>query len=161
MDEIIIKTANYPRFADGRIDYSSERVCFALNCVVVCGDEILLTRRSQDVLAYPGTLNGISGFIDRTDLSIEEQARIELQEEVCAPLDLVEKMLVSEPFVQVDEGIGREWHVYAVLVEFKEKFTPKLNWENKEVGWYKISEAKELELMKGFRETLDKALSLR
>jgi hypothetical protein len=161
MDEISQKTADYPRFADGRIDYSKERICFVLNCVVVCGDEVLLTRRSQGVLAYPGTLNGVSGFIDRTDISVEEQARIELEEELCAPLDQIERMVVDKPFTQEAKEINREWHVYAVLVEFKQKFSPKINWENKEVGWHSINDARHLKLMPGFGETLDRALALR
>lgn len=161
MDEIAQQTKNYPRFPDGRINYSHERVCFVINCVVVAGDEILLTRRGQDVLAYPEATNGISGFIDRTDMSLEEQAKLELSEELKAPLDKITQLYISEPFIQTDEEIGREWHIYAVLAEFTQKFKPAINWENKEAKWHKIDEAKQLDLMKGFRETLETALNLR
>ena len=46
-------TADYPRFEDGRVNYTDERVCFVLNCVVVSGDQVLLTKRSSEVIAYP------------------------------------------------------------------------------------------------------------
>ena len=75
-------TAGYPRFEDGRVNYTDERVCFVLNCVVVSDDQILLTKRSSEVIAYPGLVNGISGFIDNPNLSIEDIAYSELAEEV-------------------------------------------------------------------------------
>lgn len=154
-------TADYPKFEDGRIDYTNERVCFVLNCVVVSGSEVLLTERSSNVIAYPDTINGISGFIDRVDVSIEEQARTELSEELQAPLSQIERLEVHAPMIQVDQVINREWHVCVVLVEFRSKFRPETNWENKSAKWYKITEATELELMPGFDETLKVALAMR
>lgn len=159
--EIKNATKTYPKFDDGRIDYSKERICFVLNCVVVSGDMVLLTRRGADVIAYPNMINGISGFIDRTDLSIEDLARDELADELNAPLTKIKRFVPSTPFVQVDDSINREWHVVAILVEFVETFAPKLNWENKSAQWYKIEEARKLDLMPGFRETLETALKLR
>lgn len=154
-------TRDYPRFDDGRIDYTNEKVCFVLNCVVIYGDEILMTKRSADVIAYPNTLNGVSGFIDRTDLDIEELAKNELREELNAPIEKIIKFKISQPFIQIDESINREWHVFAVLAEFSEQFIPKINWENKSAEWFKIDDLKTMSLMPGFKETLDIALSLR
>ena len=154
-------TAGYPRFADGRIDYSNERVCFVLNCVVVSGNWVLLTKRSDKVIAYPGAINGISGFIDNTSVRLEELAKNELSEEVAAPIKEIQALKISQPFIQVDDKINREWHVYAVLVEFSRKFKPSINWENKQAKWYKIAEARSLELLPGFAETMDAALKMR
>src|SRR3989344_3218221 len=151
-------TKLYPRFADGRIDYSKERVCFVLNCVVLYADKVLLTKRSADVIAYPNTINGISGFIDKTYMSIQDLARNELVEEVGAPIETIKKLVVSRSFIQIDNNINREWHIVAVLVEFSSIFDPKVNWENKSAQWYKIEEATEMALMPGFSETLDIAL---
>lgn len=161
INDIVKLTADYPRFSDGRIDYSHERVCFVVNCVVVCGDEVLLTRRSADVIAYPNTLNGVSGFLDRTDISIEEQIRVELHEELQAPLYDVQRLVLHEPVVQIDEEIKREWHVWIALAEFSKKFEPVINWENKSVRWHDIRSARRLELMPGFEHTLQIALSMR
>jgi hypothetical protein len=154
-------TKNYPRFADGRIDYTNERVCFVLNCVVCYENQVLLTKRSADVIAYPSTINGVSGFIDQTNISLEDMAKNELCEELNAPLDKLTKLIVSKPFVQIDDDINREWHVYAVLAEFSEKFQPKINWENKTAEWFELDLAKKMQLMRGFPETLEIALSFR
>lgn len=161
MDHIRQATKNYPRFSDGRIDYTNERVCFVLNCVVYCRDQILLTRRSAHVIAYPNTISGISGFIDRTDSTIADVAKNELKEELGAPLNRLHRLVVSKPFLQIDTKINREWHVYAVLVEFSELFQPVINWENKSAKWFDLASLRREELMKGFDETLNIALALR
>lgn len=161
MKSISDATKDYPRFDDGRIDYTNERTCFVLNCVVVCGEKILLTKRGNDVIAYPNTLNGVSGFIDDTTITLEEQAKTELVEELQMPLDIVKSIKLSEPFIQVDEAINREWHVYAGLVELSQEFAPVVNWENKTAEWFAISDAQAMELMPGFPETLKVALALR
>lgn len=101
------------------------------------------------------------GFIDRTDMSIEDLARNELAEELSAPIETINRLIVSQPFVQIDDSINREWHVVAILVEFSEIFDPKINWENKSAQWYTIREAAKMTLMPGFSETLETALKLR
>ncbi len=154
-------TENYPKFADGRIDYSNERVCYVLNCVVVSGDKVLLTKRSADVSTYPNTINGISGFIDDTSRTLEELATTELIEELDAPLEYLRYMNVAEPFIQVDDEISREWHVYTVLVEFTKEFTPATNWENKSAQWFHVNDVPNMKLMRGFLETFQTAIKLR
>jgi hypothetical protein len=149
--------SGYPQFDDGRVDYTRERVCYALNCTVFCNNEILLTRRSAKVIAYPGTLNGVSGFIDRLDLPIEEMTQNELAEELDQTAD---KVIVGKMIIQIDESINREWRVYPVLAIFNKKFTPKTNWENTSAEWYDINEIKTLNLMPGSREAMTEALSL-
>jgi len=159
LDEAAVElVAGYPKFEDGRVDYSRAKVSYCLNCVAVAGDEVLLTVRSERVNIYPGAVSGVSGYVDRPDLAVEEQARIELDEEVGAP---EAKITAGEMMVQVDERLGREWRIFPVLAEFDEKFVPKLNWENQAAEWYKIEEAREMELMPGFAEILEEALKLR
>ena len=158
---IVSATRTYPHFSDGRVDYTHERVCFVLNCVVVAGKNILLTKRSNDVIAYPNTINGISGFIDDMTKSIEATAMTELTEEVCAPIDELLRVSISQPFMQIDQSIGREWHVYAVLAEFKQQFEPTINWENKSATWYPISEVSQMDCMPGFLDTFRVALQLK
>jgi len=150
--------SKYPKFSDGRVDYTNKRICYCLNCTAICDDEVLLTLRSEDVMAYPNTINGISGFIDQPSLSINETARIELDEELCAPKDA--KITVGKMLIQVDEELNREWRVFPVLVEFDKKFIPKTNWENKTAKWYKINDVKNLKLMPGFLATFSVALRL-
>ncbi len=161
MQEIAQAIKNYPKFTDGRIDYTNERVCYVLNCVVVSGNKVLLTQRGADVVAYPNTLNGVSGFIDDTTKTLEEIARQELIEELNAPLDKLEYISISEPFIQIDNKINREWHVYAVLVEFTNIFKPTTNWENKSAEWFLIKDVPNMELMWGFLKTFQTAIKLR
>lgn len=158
MEEIKRLTKNYPRFKDGRIDYSDERICFVLNCVIVCGDEILLAKRSNNLIAYPGCINGISGFIDRTDLTIDEQAYAELEEELGVKPSDVKNLKICKKIIQNDESINREWHVFVVLVELKRKTQLNLNWENQSATWYQISSSFDLKLMPGFINTLGVAI---
>ncbi len=161
MEQISFATKKYPRFIDGRIDYTNERVCYVLNCVVVAGDKVLLTQRGADVIAYPNTINGISGFIDDTSKTLEEIAKQELVEELKAPLEKLQRMVVSKPFMQVDDEINREWCVYAVLAEFSNEFAPTTNWENKSAEWVEVNDVPNMELMPGFLETFQLAMTLR
>ena len=161
MDHIRQATASYPRFDDGRIDYTNEHVCFVLNCVVVCGDQVLLTKRGENVITYPGGISGVSGFIDDLDSDLEAIARNELSEEVALPLESIESMAISNMMIEVDEKLNREWHLFAVLVELSNIFTPQTNWENKSAQWFTIEEAWRLPLNVGFPEVLTTALSLR
>jgi hypothetical protein len=161
IEQIQNATKGYPRFPDGRINYTNERICFVLNCVVCYKDQILLTKRSADVSTCPSTISGVSGFVDQVNMPIEDMAKNELIEELKAPLDKLTKLIVSKSFIQTDNDINREWHIYAVLAEFSEKFQPKTNWENKTAEWFEIDQAKSMQLMPGFPETLRKALDLR
>ncbi len=161
MHEIATATKSYPRFADGRIDYTNERVCYVLNCVVVSGTDVLLTKRSADVIAYPNTINGVSGFIDDTSKTLEEIATTELTEELEAPIEKLKRLKVAKPFIQIDDEIHREWHVYTVLAEFEATFVPQTNWENKSATWFAIRDVPDMTLMRGFLETFQTAMKLR
>ena len=154
-------TADYPRFEDGRVNYTDERVCFVLNCVVVSGDQVLLTKRSSEVIAYPELVNGISGFIDNPNLSIEDIAYGELAEEIGISGQHIINMKLSQPFVQIDQQLDREWHVIAILVELASTVTPRLNWENKSAAWFNLEEVPKMKLMPGFAETVGAALAMR
>lgn len=155
---IIDLISTYPKFDDGRIDYSDVRVCPVVNCVVRCGEMVLLTRRGEDVIAYPNTINGISGFIDEIK-PLEDVLYQELSEEVGLEKRAVKQLKIFPEIIQVDDEINREWHVYPALATIDNMFEPKINWENKEAVWMTIDEAKSQELMPGFREVLETAIS--
>lgn len=157
-DDIVALISTYPKFDDGRIDYHTARVCPVVNCVVRCGDMVLMTRRGEEVLAYPNMINGISGFIDEIK-PLEDVVYQELIEELGLGKEDVKELNVFPKIVQVDDELNREWHVYPALAVVDEMFEPKINWENKEAVWMTIEQAKSQELMRGFREVLDVALS--
>lgn len=70
-------------------------------------------------------------------------------------------MKLSQPFVQIDQQLDREWHVVAILVELASTVTPRLNWENKSAAWFNLKEVPKMKLMPGFAETVTTALAMR
>lgn len=157
MDEVEQLTKNYPRFADGRIDYTHARACAVLNCTVVYRDEVLLAFRGKNLIAYPETWNGISGFIDEIK-PFDEIVRDELAEEVNIQPDAIAEIIIRPKMVQVDEAIDREWHVWPVLVVLGHIPDIKTNWENKEVKWVAKDEVLGLMLMPFYAETFRAAI---
>ena len=152
MDEIAELTKFYPHFADGRIDYTNERVCPVINCTVLCGNEVLLAYRSAEVIAYPETWNGISGFIDELQ-PLESIIKEELLREVNIHEEDIKGISLFDKLIQEDEAINREWHVYPMLVELKRKPLVKTNWEHKEAKWVAKDKVLKLALMPFYAET--------
>lgn len=149
-------TKGLPKFIDGRIDFTGVRKAPVLNVVVAYKDEILIVKRSDNVSAYQGLWNGISGFIDEPK-SIEEFASQELGEELSVnPADAT--IVVCEPYEVDDKGINRVWVVYPVLAEFKEKPKITLDWEHTDYKWIKRSELSDFEYVKDFDKSVDIAL---
>jgi ADP-ribose pyrophosphatase YjhB (NUDIX family) len=151
------KIKRYPKFKDGRVDYTNERVCPVVNCVVMCGDKVLLTERGPDVIAYPNTWNGVSGFIDTFD-SLEKIVSEELNEELCLDPKDIKELTVLDELLQVDDNINREWHVFPVLAVVDRQFKPKTNWENKTAHWLSVSDVRKRDLLPGFEAVLDAVL---
>lgn len=112
-------------------------------------------------MAHAGKYSGISGFIDRTDCSIIDIARIELEEELRAPLTDIVVCDVGNPVIVDDSSTGRVWHDYPVLVEFTHEFTPTINWENTSAQWYDLDDIDYLPFVPQFNRTLRAALALR
>lgn len=160
-DEILASTASYPRFSDGRIDYTHQRRCYGVMCIVMCGERILLVRRSDKVMAHSGLYSGISGFIDDEKLGITDTALLELHEEVDAPAGHIVHIAAAEPVVTVEESLGREWVDYPVLVEFSHEFVPKINWEATDAGWYDIAAIASLPMTPDFLRVLRAVQPLR
>jgi 8-oxo-dGTP pyrophosphatase MutT (NUDIX family) len=155
----LLKT--YPKFADGRVDYHGQKICYATLSIVTADNKFLLTRRSNQVAHYQNKLDVVAGYLDQPDLSIEESARIELAEEIAAPLDEIKDTKVVGPVIFVDDVIDREWRDYYVFFEFARQFQPKLNWENSAAGWYSLGELEQLqnEMIPKFYERLVKVLN--
>ncbi len=158
---IAYQTKDYPRLPDGRIDYTGQPICFVFNCVVCYGDEILLVRRSQQEVEQPRMLNGVSGFIDRTDTSITVLAGQELAEELGIDPRDTTIMVAQQPLMQIDAAHSRQWYVYPVLVECAQRITPRLNAENSAAAWYPLTAIDALPLLPFYHETLRAGLAMR
>lgn len=154
VQELEAMTKHYPRFADGRIDYTQARVCPVVNCTVMYGDEVLLTFRSAEVIAYPETWSGVSGFVDVIQ-PLEKTVLTELEEEVGIAEEHVEELVVFDKIVQADEALGREWHVFPAYARLQYKPEIRTNWENKHAVWVPRHEVLEMALLPGYRAVFE------
>ncbi|MDX1766026.1 MAG: NUDIX domain-containing protein [Candidatus Saccharimonadales bacterium] len=127
-------TEDLPKFPDGRYNFSEARKAPVVNCAVYSGGKLLILKRSDTVIAYPGKWNGISGFIDTLD-PIEEIARWELKEEAGIDDSLIASLEVLEPHEYVDSQIARTWVVFPVRVLLNRGPEIRLNEEHTEYKW--------------------------
>lgn len=129
-----------------------------LNVVVYYEGKILIVKRSQKVGTYRGLWNGISGFIDEPK-SIEEFAKQELMEEVAFDERVIASMGVCRPYEVDDQGIGRTWVVYPVLVMLRQKPAITLDWEHTDFAWINPEALKGYEYVKDFDVSVREALA--
>jgi len=125
---------NLPRFGDGRINYSSADIVPTISIIVQYKGEILIFKRSEELNAYPGLWNGVSGYLDEVQ-PIKGKVFEELLEETQISKDIIKLINFSEPFDFYDEHIPCKWVVYPIRVVLKQKLEIKLSWENSEYQW--------------------------
>lgn len=113
--------------------------------------------RSKQVIAYPETWNGISGFID-TIKPLEELARQELKEEANIVPEDIKAITVRPMLRQTDDTVNREWLVFPLLVELKRRPNLQTNWESNTASWVPREQVLALKLMPFYAETFQKAL---
>jgi len=127
-------TEGLPKFPDGRFNYTDARKAPVVNCAVYSGGKLLIMKRSESVIAYPNTWNGISGFIDTLD-PIEEIARWELKEEAGIDDGQVASLEVLEPHEYLDTKIARTWVVFPFRVLLISGPETHINEEHTEHKW--------------------------
>lgn len=144
-----------PRFIpkDGQVDYTNIRYCPVINCVVRCGEEILLQQRSPEMRLYPNYWSGVSGFLD-TNEDIQEKIHEELIEELGIQKDQVISIEVGQVVIQEAPKYGKTWIVFPVLVSIAEKVKTTENWEVAKTRWLSPKSAKKLNLLPGFEAVL-------
>jgi ADP-ribose pyrophosphatase YjhB (NUDIX family) len=121
-----------PKFDDGRINYTGSNTAAITIIFVRCRDEILLLKRSDKVINYKSMWDFVSGFYDRL-VPAEEIAREELREEL--GISSGYRIVLRDPFEQVEEAISRKWIIFPVIAEFEVKPKITLNWENADYVW--------------------------
>lgn len=130
---------NVPRragkFPDGRTDYRYAATAPVLSCVVRRGPHILLAKRSDKVGSYKGWWHIIGGYLDRPDVTVEQHALIELQEELGIPHEAVGTVRGAEPFTVFDPDVAKTWEIHPVLVVVRGDQTITLNWEHTAYRW--------------------------
>ncbi|MBI2052656.1 MAG: NUDIX domain-containing protein [Candidatus Ryanbacteria bacterium] len=137
----------------GQIDYTDIKRAPVINCVVECGGEILIVKRSPDMKYYPSAWNGISGFLD-DDKKIEDKVREELSEELGIQKENIVSIKEGKVFEVDEPQYKKTWIVHPVRIVVRDKKI-KLDWEAEDHRWVKPDDAMKLKCIPGFADVLE------
>jgi len=152
--------ARLPKFSDGRIDYSNAESAPVLMAFVMYGEEILIIKRSAKVRAYQGKWNGVGGYLDEVDKSVEKKAQEEIREELGISDDHIKRIRVCGHYKYFDPEIKKTWYINSVLVELKDKPEVKLDWEHTEYKWIRPEDIKNYDIVPNLDVSLQKVLKI-
>ena len=138
-----------PRFADGRVDYTTSHEAPVLSIFIVFKDELLILKRSQKVLAYKGKWNVVGGYIDE-EVELQDKVLEELREELNIKKDIIQNIKFGKPKTVRDKD--RLWHVHPVLVQLKNKPKIELDFEHTEFKWIKKESLKDFDTVPGIEK---------
>ena len=141
----------------GQVDFTNVRWAPVINCVLKFRNKILVVQRSPHMRFYPGSWNGISGFLD-DQKSLKEKVYQEVKEEVGLSSKQVLSTKLGTIFNQEEPKYKKTWIVHPVLVRVSTDDI-KLNWEAVNHKWLAPQDAKTLKLLPEFNRVL-KILSL-
>lgn len=144
---VLEEFSEYPRFADGRIDFSNASKAASVHVVIRVGDEILLVQRSDEVSLYSGLWSGITGYYDEP-VSFSQKASEELREEVGFSCEV-------ELAGCLEWKRDTHWVTFFGCVCFDEKPVVVLNEENSAFVWVSLNNVSSYDLLPGFLEILN------
>ena len=102
-------------------------------------DKILILKRSDKVKSMKNLWAGISGIIEKDDLSPLSRAEIEIFEEIGIRKEQINLLKESQQMKIVSvQYKNHEWNIFPFLFKV-ENPEIKLNWENSEFEWVKPS----------------------
>ena len=102
-------------------------------------DQILILKRSDKVKSMKSLWAGISGIIEKDDLSPLSRAEIEIFEETGIKQEQINLLKESQQMKIVSvQYKNHEWNIFPFLFKV-ENPEIKLNWENSEFEWVKPS----------------------
>lgn len=136
----------------GQVDYTHARFAPALNCVVMHGGKILIVRRSRAMRLYPGSWNGIGGFLD-DEKTFEEKVKQELKEELGIRASGIISLRRGEIFEAAEPKYKKVWIIFPVLAKVKTDRI-ELDWEAEEYRWIKLEDANKFDLTPSFKGVL-------
>ena len=105
-----------------------------VTCFLENEGKILILRRSERVSTYQGRWAGVSGYIEE-GVSADEQALVEIGEEVGLGEEDIELVRRGEPLEVVDEGLHQKWIVHPYRFAVMEREKVRIDWEHKEALW--------------------------
>ncbi len=143
----------YPKFKDGRIDYSHTDSALVVDIVIEYKDEILILKRSDKVNTYKNFWMVPAGYMDQL-ISVEEQVKKELKEETGIEGINIENIKIGEIIKKHDPTIPKTWYIIPVLVTLKHKPEIILDWEHTEYKWVKISDLSKYKTVPGLSDVI-------
>lgn len=146
-----------PKFPDGRIDYTYATAAPVVNCVLLAEGRVLLLKRSDQVLAYAGKWNGVSGFIDTFEPA-EVIARREIREETGLADYQMRSFALRNHYHLEDPSASKEWFVFPILVELHTTHQITLNEEHTEYKWVPLPEVNRHDTLPNFAEVVRQAI---
>lgn len=126
--------------APGQTDYTHARWAPVINCVLKCGNKILLIQRSKKLHFYPGCWNGVSGFLDDQQ-SLIQKVKSEIKEETGIAGHHIKKITPGAIFHEESKKYKKTWIVHPVLVDVDTEVV-KLDWEGATYAWMTPREAR-------------------
>jgi 8-oxo-dGTP diphosphatase len=120
-------------------------------------EELLILRRSQRVGTYRGRWAGVSGFVEAPP---DEQAYIELREEVHLEPEDVTLLRKGEPLTFTDAQLDREWTVHPYLFLVTDPTRIQTDWEATEARWIAPQELERYETVPMLKEAFQRVYPL-
>jgi 8-oxo-dGTP pyrophosphatase MutT (NUDIX family) len=124
-----------------------------VTCFLESNRKILILRRSEKVGSYQGRWAGVSGYIEST---ADEQALIEISEEIGLSGDEIELVWKGEPLIVEDKEMGIRWVVHPYLFCIKDREKIKIDWEHKEFRWIEPGEINDYQTVPMLKEALQR-----
>jgi len=145
----------FPKFPDGRIDYSSSDIAPVITVFVKFKDKILILKRSDKVSTYCGKCNTVAGYLDEP-VPIFKKIIEEVSEEIGVSENLIKSYSLGKSYKFTDLNINKTWIVQPALVILKEKPDIKLDWEHLEYKWIRPEKIKKFDIV----PNIDKSLKM-
>ena len=124
-----------------------------VTCFLESDGEILLLQRSEQVGSYRGRWAGVSGYLERLP---DEQALVEIEEEIGLQGEDIELVARGEPLLVEDSELGIRWVVHPFLFHVKDRTRIKIDWEHKELRWIAPEEIADYQTVPMLREALER-----
>ncbi len=154
-DEIISYfDKNGAKFDDGRINYKACLEAPVVNIFVMYNNELLLVKRSHNVMAYQGKWNSVSWFLDEK-VSLEKKVHEELREELNIKPDIIQDMKVGKILILNDESIERKRIIFPVLITLSKQPDITLDKEHTEYLWINPAMMKSFDIIPRLEEVYD------
>lgn len=124
---------SYPKFKDGRTDYTNAKIVPIVTCFIMYDGMIFLAKRGNKVRTYKGKWCTVAGYYDRP-LEAIKIALNELREEASIENEQIDKSIKGVPFSYTDKDYDIEWIVHPFLFIVNSKDIT-IDWEHSKMIW--------------------------